>query len=358
MNKPIVALLIDWENIKYSTINHLGSPPDIITLKKIARQYGKIGVARAYANWSDLGHEGEMERFSLQSIEPVFVQTRRYKEDTGSETIKGSVDIRLACDCIELLVKNSEISTFVLASSDAGFAHIINKIKVYGKQAISIGIRAATGASMGIVSDELIFYDDWTVGLRVGPNDQEVSKALKEFVRAVEDIRTEKSNNSLQAVKLHMLKRNPDFNEEKIGIPTFRHLAYLAEMERLIKVDSTSEPANAYIPEDTKTDDGFPLYPGIKWKVFIQALKPNVNYAWGILQEVIKKNNIYVDDGDVKEFLENAKNSAVLWPKKLRLYNKEKDQTYPVTQYFLNMNHPKVQVYRTGELQSGQNIGK
>ncbi len=35
-----VAMLIDWENIKASAINSLRTPPDIITLKKIARKYG------------------------------------------------------------------------------------------------------------------------------------------------------------------------------------------------------------------------------------------------------------------------------------------------------------------------------
>ena len=72
-----VALLIDWENIKISTRKYLNSPPDIITLKKIARKFGSLSVARAYANWSDFEHEGEMERLSYQGIEPVFVQTKR-----------------------------------------------------------------------------------------------------------------------------------------------------------------------------------------------------------------------------------------------------------------------------------------
>jgi len=32
-----VAMLLDWENIKGSTIEYLFTPPDILTLKKIAR---------------------------------------------------------------------------------------------------------------------------------------------------------------------------------------------------------------------------------------------------------------------------------------------------------------------------------
>ncbi|HID28796.1 MAG TPA: NYN domain-containing protein, partial [Desulfobacterales bacterium] len=48
-----VALLIDWENIKICATEKLNAPPDIILLKKVARKYGRLTVARAYANWAD-----------------------------------------------------------------------------------------------------------------------------------------------------------------------------------------------------------------------------------------------------------------------------------------------------------------
>lgn len=45
-----VALFIDWENIKKSTADQLGALPDIITIKKIARRYGTLALAKAYAS--------------------------------------------------------------------------------------------------------------------------------------------------------------------------------------------------------------------------------------------------------------------------------------------------------------------
>lgn len=62
-----VALLIDWENIKFSCLQHLSSPPDIITLKKSARRFGTIKVARAYANWSERRNDGDAPRLALQA---------------------------------------------------------------------------------------------------------------------------------------------------------------------------------------------------------------------------------------------------------------------------------------------------
>lgn len=344
-----VALLIDWENIKISTEKHLSSPPDIITLKKIARRYGKIGVAKAYANWAYMEHEGEMERFSLQNIEPVFVQTRIFTNDI----IKGSSDIRLACDCIEILLSNPEISAFVLASGDGGFKHVIEKIKAYGKQAISIGIRAATNAGLGEISNELIFYDDWTAGLKVGAGNPKVSKALTEFKRAVEDIRAEKSNNSLQAVKAYILKSNPDFNEEEIGIPTFRHLAYLAEMKGDVRIDSISEPARAYLSNENRSEEGLTLHSGVKWNKFINALTPNTPYNFKTLEEITTKNGIYVGE-EANTFVRNSQESNILWFKRNQYFNKALEKVIEGKDYFLNMNHPKVQVYMTGKIKPKQ----
>ncbi len=348
MGDGAVAPLIDWENIKYSTIKHLKSPPDIIVLKKIARKYGKLCVARAYANWTDFTHEGDIKRFSLQDIEPVFVETRREKGDNGEETIKNSADIRIACDCIELLFKNSDISTFVLASGDGGFEHIINKIKAYGKRAVPIGIRFSTSGRLGVTADEVIVYDDWISGLKIGVNDPGVSRALTEFVRSVEDIRKDKAHNSLRAVKLRMQKRDPDFEEEKIGIPSFRHLAYLAEMKREVKIDSTTEPARAYLKDETETDEGIKLHSGIKWKAFLEKLEQNIGYKWNILENTVKSSNIYTENNDVKDFIDSVKLSGVLWIQKGRYSTT--DRVIPTTEFFLNMNHPKVQVYQTADI--------
>src|ERR1041385_5192434 len=104
-----VAMLIDWETINAGAREHLLTPPDITTLKKIARQYGTLRVARAYANWTDDSgwHAGDVERLSAQGIEPIFVATRHFQaadhppDEPRYE--KDLVDLRLACDGMELL---------------------------------------------------------------------------------------------------------------------------------------------------------------------------------------------------------------------------------------------------------------
>src|SRR5713226_7802750 len=96
-----VALFIDWENIKKSTADHLGALPDIISIKKIARRYGPLTLAKAYANWADSWHEGDMERIAQQGVQPVFVPSRLHTN--GGETIiKDLADSQLICDAMEV----------------------------------------------------------------------------------------------------------------------------------------------------------------------------------------------------------------------------------------------------------------
>lgn len=345
-----VAMLIDWENIKYSAINHLNSPPDIIILKKIARRHGKLAIARAYANWSDPQHEGDMQRFSHQDIEPVFVQTkRRSKPGENEQVVKGSVDIKLACDAIEILFNVPHISTFVLASGDGGFEHIASKIKAYGKEVAAVGIRANTSGRLGLINDVLHYYEDWVSALKpLGSDlDPAVEKALTEFSRATEDVRRDGINNSLQSIKAIIRKKNPEFEEEEIGFPTFRHLAYLAEMRKIVKVDSTTEPAKAYLPNEINSDEGTKLVPSVKWDKFINALQSNIPYSRSVLSGLIRDREIYIEQKDIDELLANAIRSRVLWLQPGRYYDAKRDRIVSPKKYYLDLTHPRVQVYRT-----------
>ena len=148
-----VAMLIDWENIKASAINSLRTPPDIITLKKIARKYGSLRVARAYANWTDSGgwHAGDAERLSAQGIEPVFVATKHF----NGEYEKDLVDLRLACDGMELLSMHPEIECFVIVSGDGALETLLSKLSARGKRVV-----ATRKAVSGLVTESHFFPNE------------------------------------------------------------------------------------------------------------------------------------------------------------------------------------------------------
>lgn len=358
MNSNVV-LLIDWENIKKSTIKHLNIPPDVIILKKIARRYGEIVIAKAYANWSDSQHEGDMNRFSYQDIEPVFVQTRKYgpEKPGGEEVVKGSVDIKIACDAVEMLFNFKDLQTFVIASGDGGFEHIFSKLRAYGKVVVPIGIRKSTSGRIGLLS-EFQYYDDWILALKSFKNleNLELERALRRFQNTVEDVRIEKINNSLQSIKSVMQKQDLNFEEEKIGFPSFRHLAYMAEARQMVRIDSYVEPAKAYKFSEKTSDEGMDLYSPAKWDALINTVGANVPYNKKTLATLIKDRKIFDEETVCYKFVDDAKSSGILWVNDSHYHNPQADKIIRTGEYFLNMSHPRVQVYRTIKMESASNV--
>ncbi len=342
--QPHVALLIDWENIKASTTNLLGGPPDIITLKKIARRYGDLSLARAYANWADQWHEGDIERLLQQGIEPVFVMTRRYRDDGGGEIVKNSADIRLACDGVEMVRTNPELTCFIIVSGDGALVHVISKLLAHGKQVVSVAVEGAASAALRTLNHKLVLYDEWIKGVLFSSGDQRVKDALKQFQHTVEDLCEGKMDTTLTSVKASMRKQIPDFEEEEMGIASFRHLAYLAEAKGLVRIDGSAEPAVAYRKSDTMTLAGRLLHEGPKWTSFIKALDPSTMYQKAALLKVVKEKGIHQEDLQIHSLVDNACRSGVLWPISSKYCDVKTMETQVGTRFKLNLHNPRVQV--------------
>ncbi|MDQ4078651.1 MAG: NYN domain-containing protein [Chloroflexota bacterium] len=50
-----VALFIDWENIKFSLVS-AGFQPNVSSIYETTKSYGRIVIARAYADWQEEWH--------------------------------------------------------------------------------------------------------------------------------------------------------------------------------------------------------------------------------------------------------------------------------------------------------------
>lgn len=345
MERPSVAMLIDWENIKRSTITCLHCPPDIITLKKIARRQGGVSTARAYANWADMQHEFDMETFAEQDIEPVYVKTKVYRD--GDELlVKGSADLKMACDGMELLFKAPGLSTFVLVTGDGGFVHLVSKLKAYGKKAVAVGVRATMAAHLAALCDEVVWYDEWISGIKFGTLNDRIRDALIRFETAVTTIQRMKGDNTLRGIKAHIRKfADARFEEEDMGLPTFRHLAFLAEREGRVRIDGTVSPARGYGAEEEVTVQGEPLYSKKMWEALICGLQPNIPYQKRSLQEFLHRTVDLGDEAALESFVQNARRSGVLWSKNTK-YSVTAGKTFDGLEFFLNPSNPRVQAYQ------------
>ncbi len=152
-----VALLIDWENLKFSLAQR-NLKPNVAALRSAAERFGRIVFARAYADWQDGAHRDEASGLYMLGLEPVYVPTRRYSE--GTETrVKGSVDVKLTADCIEASHQYPHINTFVIVSGDHGFLHVVNTLRPRGKLVVVVGVSWSTARQLTEPADVVLYYD-------------------------------------------------------------------------------------------------------------------------------------------------------------------------------------------------------
>ena len=249
-----VALFIDWENFKISlAVGH--RTPNVSALKEEVSNHGRVGIAKAYADWVTRAPElrgasqflNDPPSLYAAGIEPVFVPTRAPSPNAtnanGMRTgrIKNSVDVKMTADCIEIAHSYPNIGTFVLVSGDSDFIHVVNALRTMGKHVIVVGISWSTSRRLADQVDTLILYDvdvdpPETIAEPVEPSVQPAEPALdrtsaadlNDVIRAIEEvIRDERKaggNPLLTSIKQRLVRRYPDFDEKKLGYTGFKRL--------------------------------------------------------------------------------------------------------------------------------------
>ncbi len=153
-----VALLVDWENLKFSLAQR-ERKPNVTALRSAAERFGRIVYACAYADWQDPVHSGDPASLYMAGLEPVYVLTRRYAEASGEIRIKNSVDVKLAADCIEASHQFPNIGTYIIVTGDHGFLHVVNTLRPHGKRVVIIGVSWTTSSQLTEQADVVLYYD-------------------------------------------------------------------------------------------------------------------------------------------------------------------------------------------------------
>lgn len=153
-----VALLVDWENLKFS-LQQRNRRPNVTALREAAERFGRVAYARAYADWMDPVHAGDPASLYTAGLEPVYVLTRRYTTAEGDARIQNSVDVKLAVDCVEASHLYPNIGTFVIASGDHSFFHVVMLLRARGRRVVVIGVSWATSGQLVQQADVVLYYD-------------------------------------------------------------------------------------------------------------------------------------------------------------------------------------------------------
>ena len=151
-----VAVYLDFENLYVSLKTTAKMDPNFDLLMEKCREFGRVILARAYADWSEFSRIFTSQMFAC-GFEPVYVPTRKiYDARTRSEARKNSVDIHITIDIIKSLFLHESVDTIILISGDRDYVPLINEIRQKGKDVYAIGVAGCTSSELSIAVDEML----------------------------------------------------------------------------------------------------------------------------------------------------------------------------------------------------------
>ena len=144
LGNEMVALFVDFENIRYSALNTLELDIDPQLLMAKARKYGRVNVANAYADFS------RQPEFYKRSLEAAGIARVDVPIKVSNNREQSVVDLYMVMDVFDTLLDRPQIGTFILMTGDRDFVRICAKLKhQFDKKVVISGIP-------GSISNDLV----------------------------------------------------------------------------------------------------------------------------------------------------------------------------------------------------------
>lgn len=140
-----VAMFIDWENMH----GYIRGKANVSALREVAEGYGRLVLAKAYADWREQRFQQDSLVLYKIGFEPVYVPAG----------FKNNVDVKLATDCIDVAYKHPKIGVFILVTGDGDFIHVATTLRPLGKQVVVIAQSNNASSRMGDLVDTLLIYE-------------------------------------------------------------------------------------------------------------------------------------------------------------------------------------------------------
>jgi uncharacterized LabA/DUF88 family protein len=182
-NPSEVAVFVDFENIRYSTINSFGREPDPISWRDKALKHGLMAVARAYADF-DQHPSSVRTRLDVAGFEAQHYPAKRTSDGQGREKIESRSDLNFVIDIINTALTRPDIKTFLLFTGDKDFIRVVTTLRNrLGKRVVICGVP-------GSVSPDLVAAAGEEDPLQVTQSvdvDLAVIRAIEAYVRQLHD---------------------------------------------------------------------------------------------------------------------------------------------------------------------------
>jgi uncharacterized LabA/DUF88 family protein len=178
-----VAAFVDFENIRYSTINSFGREPDPIAWRDKTLKYGLMAVARAYADFDQHPPAVRM-RLDVAGFDAQHYPAKRTSDAQGREKIQSRADLNFVVDVINTALTRPDIRTFLLFTGDKDFIRLVTTLRNrLGKRVVICGVP-------GSVSPDLVAAAGAEDPLQVAQSvdvDKQVIRAIDAYVQQLHD---------------------------------------------------------------------------------------------------------------------------------------------------------------------------
>ncbi|MEA2646999.1 MAG: hypothetical protein QOE92_2082, partial [Chloroflexota bacterium] len=142
-----VALFIDFDNIRIGIRQHFGGELHPQKLMNKASKYGRVTVAKAYADFT--GHPREFQDKLLfgANIEPVHAPSK-----ISGGRRQSSADMHMVIDMFLEAIDHPDIDTFILMTGDADFVRMVATLRRrFGRKVIVSGVQS-TSTSLDLMN--------------------------------------------------------------------------------------------------------------------------------------------------------------------------------------------------------------
>ncbi|HEY9226226.1 MAG TPA: NYN domain-containing protein [Gemmatimonadaceae bacterium] len=281
-----VALLIDWENLKWGLREFFRAAPNITSVIAATREHGRLVTARAYADWTQPSLAIDAPNLYRAGIEPVYAQGRHQVDGTP---MKNSADVRLAVDTVALCNQLPHVRTYVLVTGDGDLVHPLNYIRLNGHRVVVIAVGATISTLLQSAADKVLVYERDVEPLeaqRIVP--VEHARPIEEAITRLRQVlppllAAQRAKQSFTAINESLLTRY-GFNARDYGM-TFKELMLLAAQRDIVEIategsmDFALPPgqagqAMAALEEEEETANADTPAPAYQGDVRIEHLEP------------------------------------------------------------------------------------
>ena len=149
-----VAVFVDFENIRYSTINSYGREPDPLVWRDKALKYGLMSVARAYADFDQ--HPAQARtRLDVAGFEPQHYPAKKTSDSYGREKIASRSDLNLVIDIINTVLVRPDLETILLFTGDKDFIRLVTTLRNrLGRRVIICGVPGSVSPDLVAAAGE------------------------------------------------------------------------------------------------------------------------------------------------------------------------------------------------------------